>query len=44
MYTLLIFIAGWFLGRYWDQVNAIVKDKLDKSKNSSGSVSRMNDD
>ena len=44
MGTLIVFVAGWFLGRYWDQVNALVKKKLNQSKNSNGGVTRMGDD
>ncbi len=44
MWTLIVFVAGWFLGRYWDQVNKLVKDKLEQSKKSDGGVNRINDE
>jgi len=44
MGTVLVFVVGWFLGRYWDQVNDMVKKKLEKSQNSDGGVTRISDD
>ena len=44
MGTVLVFVAGWFLGRYWDQVNTFIKNKLNKSNSSTGGVTRLNDD
>jgi len=43
MFTILVFVAGLFLGKYWDQVNAFIKSKLDQSKNSDGGVNRLDD-
>lgn len=44
MFTIIVFfVAGWFLGRHWDQVNAFVKSKLDQSKKSSGGVNRIDE-
>lgn len=44
MFTLIVFVGGWFLGRYWDQVNEIVKDKLNQSKKSDGGVTRISEE
>ena len=43
MFTIIVFVAGWFLGRYWDQVNSMVKAKLDQSKKSGGGVNRLDE-
>jgi len=43
MFTILVFIAGIFLGKYWEEVLAFVKAKLDQSKKSDGNVQRLDD-
>jgi len=43
MFTVLVFIAGLFLGMYWEQVNEVIKAKLNQSKKANGGVQRLDD-
>jgi len=43
MFTILVFVAGLFLGKYWEQVNDFIKAKLDQSKKADGGVQRLDD-
>ncbi len=43
MTTVIVFIAGLFIGKFWEQINDFIKAKLEQSKNSTGSVNRLDD-
>ncbi len=43
MFTIIVFVAGWFIGRHWDEINQLVRKKLNQSQKSSGSVNRLDD-
>lgn len=42
--TIITLLIGWGLGRYWDQVTAFVKTKLNQAQKSDGGVTRTDDD
>lgn len=43
-WTIIVFVAGWLVGRYWDQVKKIASDKLNANKNITGKATRIDPD
>lgn len=43
-WTIIVFVAGWLVGRNWDQVKKLVNDKLSANKNISGKATRIDQD
>jgi len=44
VFTIIVFVAGWFLGRNWDQAKAFFMNKLAQSSSADGGTRRLDDD
>ncbi|MBX2837318.1 MAG: hypothetical protein KTR35_10725 [Gammaproteobacteria bacterium] len=43
-WTIIVFVAGWLVGRNWEQVKKFANEKLNANKNITGKATRMDQD
>ena len=43
-WTIFVFVVGWLVGRYWEQVKKFAHDKLSSNKNITGKATRIDSD
>ncbi len=43
-WTIIVFAAGWLVGRNWEQVKKLASDKMNASKKITGKATRIEPD